>query len=98
MIVGWTAYREFYFDPMGSGIRPSEIGRASEIAAYLVQNPSLEVAIDGSGDDLSSRRTASIRNALMQAGVPAYKIRMGAFEAPDQRHDGQVEVLIKTRA
>jgi hypothetical protein len=98
MIVGWTAYREFYFDPMGASIRPAEISRASEIAAYLVQNPSLEVAIDGTGDDLSTRRTASVRSALMQAGVPAYKIQMGAFAVPNERHDGQIEVLIKTRA
>jgi len=74
------------------------MGRASEIAAYLALNPSLEVAIDGSGDDLSNRRTASVRSALMQAGVPADKIRMGAFAAPNQRHDGQIDVLIKTRA
>jgi len=98
MIVGWTAYREFYFDPLAASIRPTDMGRASEIAAYLVQNPSLDVAIDGSGDELSSRRSASVRSALMQAGVPSNRIQMGAFVTPDRRHNGQIEVLIKTRA
>jgi hypothetical protein len=34
----------------------------------------------------------------MQAGVPGYKIQMGAFADPDRRREGQIQVLIKTRA
>jgi outer membrane protein OmpA-like peptidoglycan-associated protein len=106
-VVGrWTTYRDFDFDRTDVSLRPSEMDRITEIAAYLVQNPSLEVGIDGSlnerlsrnSRDLSNRRADSVRDALMQAGVPAYKIQMGRFADPDRRHEGQIEVLIKTRA
>jgi outer membrane protein OmpA-like peptidoglycan-associated protein len=102
----WTTYREFNFDRTGANIPASEMDRVSEIAAYLVQNPSLDVGIDGSMDartfnqgdrDLSNRRADSVRDALMQAGVPASKIQMGPFADPDRRHEGQIQVLIKTR-
>jgi outer membrane protein OmpA-like peptidoglycan-associated protein len=103
----WTAYREFNFDRTGSNMRVSEMDRISEIAAYLVQNPSLEVGIDGSmaprgfsqsERDLSNLRADSVREALMQAGVPSYKIQMGAFADPSRLHQDQIQVLIKTRA
>lgn len=77
------------------------MGRISEIAAYLARNPSLELGIDGAADgrdpNLSERRVASVRDALMQAGVPGYQIRVGQFANPDVRRNGQVEVLLKTR-
>jgi outer membrane protein OmpA-like peptidoglycan-associated protein len=103
----WTAYREFNFDRTASDMRVSEMNRISEIAAYLAQNPSLEVGIDGSmavrgfnqGErDLSNLRADSVREALMQAGVPSYKIQMGAFADPSRLQQGQIQVLIKTRA
>ena len=81
--------------------------KVSDIAAYLARNPSLEVGIDGSMEnrrssqrdrDLSNARADSVRDALMQAGVPAYKIQMGEFADPDRRHLDEVQVLIKTRA
>src|SRR6185437_266697 len=66
------------------------------------RNPSLELGIDGAADgrdpNLSDRRVASVRDALMQAGVPAAQIRIGQFANPDVRRFGQVEVLLKTRA
>lgn len=103
----WTTYREFNFNGTGANVMASEMDRVSEIAAYLVWNPSLEIGIDGSMDarqfnqrdrDLSNLRADSVRNALMQAGVPAYKIQMGSFADPDRRQEDQIQVLIKTRA
>jgi outer membrane protein OmpA-like peptidoglycan-associated protein len=103
----WTAYREVNFDRTGSNISVSEMDKVSDIAAYLARNPSLEVGIDGSmaarasnqrDRDLSNLRADSVRDALMQAGVPGYKIQMGAFADPDRRHLDQIQVLIKTRA
>jgi len=103
----WTTYQEFNFNGAGENIMASETDRISEIAAYLVRNPSLEVGIDGSMDnrgfnqrdrDQSSRRADAVRAALMQAGVPAYKIQMGAFADPARRQQGQIQVLVKTRA
>ena len=102
----WTTYREFTFESTGVNIPASEIDRASEVAAYLVLNPSLDVGIDGTLDagkydrsacDLSILRAVSVRTALLQAGVPAYKIQRGAFADPDRRHDGQIQVLVRTR-
>ena len=102
----WTSYRDFDFDRTETSLRASEMDKIADIAAYLIQNPSLEVGIDGSlgerssrnNRDLSSRRAASVRDALMQAGVPANKIETGAFADPERRHEGQIQVLIKTRA
>ena len=106
IVARWTAYRDFGFDRSDAGLRGSEMDRIAQIAAYLVQNPSLEVGIDGSLNgrssrsdrELSDRRAVSVRDALTQAGVPAYQIEMGAFADPDRRHEGQILVLIKTRA
>jgi outer membrane protein OmpA-like peptidoglycan-associated protein len=51
------------------------------------QNPSLQVGIDGSMDpggtdprdqNLSDRRVSTVREALIQAGVRADKIKTGA--------------------
>jgi outer membrane protein OmpA-like peptidoglycan-associated protein len=103
----WTAYEEVNFDRSESKVPLSEMDTIDEIAAYLVRNPSLEVAIDGSMDKatsnrsdrkLSDRRAESVRDALQRAGVPNNKIQMGAFADPAVRHQGQIQVLIKTRA
>jgi outer membrane protein OmpA-like peptidoglycan-associated protein len=102
VVADWTAYREFHFDRGTADLRSSEMGRISEIAAYLARNRSLELGIDGVADgrnpNLNDRRVASVREALMQAGVPGYQIRVGTFANPDVRRYGQVEVLLKTRA
>jgi outer membrane protein OmpA-like peptidoglycan-associated protein len=103
----WTQYRDFAFDANKSDLRTSETGKAAEIAAYLKQNPSLQVGLEGSMDvrgtdqrdaglrDLSDRRVKLVRDALIQAGVPALKIKTGAF-GDARRHDQQVAVLIST--
>jgi hypothetical protein len=97
----WSYYRNFEFDRKDANIRDSERDRAPEIAAYLAQNPSLNVGIDnsmnGRDSDLDGRRVDTVRAALLQAGVPAYKIQIGAFGDPDREHERQVQVLIKTR-
>jgi outer membrane protein OmpA-like peptidoglycan-associated protein len=60
----------------------------------MAQNPSLQLDIDGP----SNARAASVRDALVQAGVPAYKIQMGAVGDPQLRRNDRVEVLISTRS
>jgi outer membrane protein OmpA-like peptidoglycan-associated protein len=106
IVADWTPYREFHFERGNAGLTDSDMHKASEIAAYLSQNPSLGVGIDGYMDndrfdrhdrDLSNQRANAVRDALVQAGVPAEKIQIGAFVDPDRRHDGQIAVLIKTR-
>jgi outer membrane protein OmpA-like peptidoglycan-associated protein len=101
----WTSYREFMFDYDRSDMQAADSSKVNEIAAYMNQNPSLQVGIDGSMDprgtdplnqDLSDRRVSAVRNALIQAGVPAYKIQAGAFGDARLTRDRRVEVLIRT--
>jgi hypothetical protein len=102
IVNSWTAYRDFTFDRGRTEILPAGRNTAAEIAQYLAKNPSLQVGIDGTMMDsrnqsLSDGRVNSVRVALQQAGVPASRIRQGAFNDPQFSHDGRVEVLISTQ-
>ena len=71
--------------------RHSLTNQPSEIAAYVRQNPSVRLGIDGSTDLLrgtnqynagrSQRRIAIGRDARIQAGVAADRIETGTFAA-----------------
>jgi outer membrane protein OmpA-like peptidoglycan-associated protein len=88
---GWASLKDFTFDYDRAEIRSSELNQPSEIAAYMRQNPSVRLGIDGSTDllrgtnqynaGLSQRRVAIVRDALIQAGVSADRIETGAFAA-----------------
>ena len=83
--------------------------KISDIASYVDQNPGVRLGIDGSTDlrrgtnheaDLSERRIANVRDALMRTGVSADRIETGGFAAERARCDdsagdcdGRVEVL-----
>jgi peptidoglycan-associated lipoprotein len=84
----WSSFRDFLFDFDKSAIRSNETSHVSDVAAYLKQNPSARVGIDGHTDPrgtdafnqgLSERRVNTIRDALVNAGVSAGKIHTGAF-------------------
>ena len=111
--VSWTAFNDFLFDFDKANVRQNEMSKVSDIAAHLQKNPSLTVGIDGHTDPrgtdlynqaLSERRVDAIKSALMNAGVPADKIKTGAFgeskvKCTDQseacwQRDRRVEVLI----
>jgi peptidoglycan-associated lipoprotein len=96
-------------------VRSSEMSKTSEIAAYMKQNPSLRLGIDGDTDtrgttrynaNLNERRISAVRDALIQAGVPADRIETGAFgqersncnDTTPQcwQRDGRVEVLVRS--
>jgi outer membrane protein OmpA-like peptidoglycan-associated protein len=47
-------------------------------------------------DTLSNRRVSAVRDALIQAGVPVYKIQSGTFGDARLTRDRRVEVLIRT--
>jgi outer membrane protein OmpA-like peptidoglycan-associated protein len=98
-------YRDFQFDYNQSDLQASETKKVSEIAQYLKNNPSLKVAIDGTMDprgndprnqDLSDQRVDSIRDALINAGVPTSKIQLGAFGDTRLTRDRRVAVLVRT--
>jgi outer membrane protein OmpA-like peptidoglycan-associated protein len=112
----WAALRDFTFDYDRTDIRSSEMNQSSEIAAYARQNPSVRLGLDGSTDllrgtnqynaGLSQRRVATVRDALIQAGVSADRIETGTFAAQRAtcndstercaQRDGRVEVLVRS--
>lgn len=84
----WASFRDFQFDFAKSDIRSHEMRKVTEIAAYMEQNPSARLGIDGHTDlrgteqhnqGLSERRVNAIRDALVDAGVPGEKIHIEAF-------------------
>jgi outer membrane protein OmpA-like peptidoglycan-associated protein len=101
----WTSYRDFWFQFDSAVIQASERGKFTAVATYMKKNPSLQIAIDWSTDpsgtdardqDLCDRRVKAIRDALVEAGVPAHKISAGAYGDVGLKRDGRVEVLIAT--
>ena len=84
----WSSFKDFLFDTDKSDIRPDETSKVTDIAAYMKQNPSVQVGIDGYADPrgtdkhnqaLSQRRVNAIRDALVKAGVASDKIKTGAL-------------------
>ena len=51
---------------------------------------------DPRDQSLADRRVEAVRNSLIEAGVPANKIKSGAFGDPAARRDRRVEVLFST--
>ena len=110
----WSSLKEFMFDYDRSDIRYSESKKPGEVAAYMSQNPSVRLGISGYTDmqgtnqynqPLNQRRVATVRDALIQAGVPAERIETGTFgtdrfqcnPAAEQcsQREGRVEVLVR---
>jgi len=99
----WTSYRDFWFADGSAELQSAEANRITEIAVYMKRNPSLQIGIDASTDsrsmdasnpNLSDRRAKAIREALVEAGVPANRISVGAYGDVELRRDRRVEVLI----
>jgi outer membrane protein OmpA-like peptidoglycan-associated protein len=105
-IVGqWTSYRDYNFSYNDSRVSSSDAGKTAGIAAYMKDNPSLQLGLDGTMDPngsdpkdqaLRDRRVDAVRSTLIDAGVPAYRIKTGAFGDPSTRSDRRVEVLFAT--
>lgn len=88
-MLGWSSYRDFAFDGDSDDILRADDDKAQEIADYLALNPSFRIGIDGA----SENRVANVRDALMDAGVPAAKIQTGDFGDAQLRSDNRVAVL-----
>jgi outer membrane protein OmpA-like peptidoglycan-associated protein len=91
----WISYRDFWFGFGSARIDATDADKVADVASYLQQNPSHRLALDGAiGDaDYSARRLDAVREALVAAGVPAYKIHTGVFGDPRLRRERRVEVL-----
>jgi peptidoglycan-associated lipoprotein len=98
---GWVSLRAIAFDFDKAEIRPSEMSKISDIAAYAADNPSIRVGIDGSTDlqrgtnkynvALSQRREANVRDALTRAGVSNDRIETGSFAAAQAKCTDRTE-------
>jgi peptidoglycan-associated lipoprotein len=84
----WSSFNNFLFDFDQSAVRSDETSKVADIAAYLKQNPTARVGIDGHTDPrgtdaynqgLSERRVNAISEALITAGVATGRIHTGAF-------------------
>ena len=71
----------------------SERGNAGDIARYLDQNQSYRIGLDGA----DRTRVGIVRDALVKAGVPTYRIETGNFGDEQLARDGRVEMLLSTR-
>jgi outer membrane protein OmpA-like peptidoglycan-associated protein len=86
----WNFYRDYTFSNTSDDIIPPDSSKAREIAQYLRQNPGARVAIDGPNEGY----IRSVRDALMDAGVPRSKIEIGSYGDPRRRGDHRVLVLV----
>ncbi len=101
----WVVYRELRFDPNRGDLQTSENTKLTEVVRYLQANPSLNVGIDSSmspsgvevhNQQVINARATSVRNALIEAGVPTARIQTGAFRDPNVPREGQLAVLIRS--
>jgi outer membrane protein OmpA-like peptidoglycan-associated protein len=96
----WVSYREFWFGGNSADILDTQKAMLVGMAKYVKNNPSLILGLDGYIDndhkDLSNSRINNVRDGLINAGVPAERIRVGDFGDSKLRRDGRVEVLIMT--
>ncbi len=86
----WTFYRRYTFSSISDLIMRADGSKALEVAYYVQQNPASRVALDGTND----RRVGAVRLALLDSGVPAGKITIGAFGDAKVRSNGGVVVLV----
>ncbi len=102
---GWVSLRDITFDFDKAEIRPSEMGKISDIASYAKQNPTVLLGIDGATDllrgsnrynvSLSQQRVANVRDALVRSGVSATRIETGGFAAERAKCDDATEQCAK---
>jgi outer membrane protein OmpA-like peptidoglycan-associated protein len=86
----WSVYRGYDFAFARDDIAANDSQKAGQIAEHMSRNPSYKLALDGP----SHRRVVAVRDALISAGVPAYKIETGAYGDPKLRSDRHVAVLV----
>jgi outer membrane protein OmpA-like peptidoglycan-associated protein len=100
IVPAWVTYREFVFDPGENTLAGPQVKEIAAMAEYMNRNPSLQLGIDGYSDKQATTqnlaRVQSVRDALIQAGMPTDKIKTGPFGHPELRQKDHVEVLLKS--
>lgn len=76
--------KDIFFDYDTSKIRPNEVSAKEEDASFLQQHPSIKILVEGHCDDrgsdeyniaLGTSRAESVRQSLLQQGIPADRIK-----------------------
>lgn len=84
----WRQIGDVRFDFDKADLQPFEVKKVSEAAAYLKDNPTFLVELEGFADPrgsdaynmkLSDRRVNAVRDALIAAGVRKERILIGAY-------------------
>ena len=95
----WRSYRDFWFNDESAALEATDRDSIRDVANYLRQNASRRLAIDAGTPEgaLRRQRIAAIRDALIAAGVPQFKIQEGRFGDERLRRERRVEILISAR-
>lgn len=96
----WSSYRDFWFDYDSVHLHRVDLDNVADVANYLRQHPAYRLGIDTASadvDGLRKQRVDTVRGALINAGVPGYKIQEGTFGDERLKRERRVEVLIETR-
>lgn len=97
----WRVYREYRFNDGSAMVRPKEVVKSIDTAAYARQNPSAHFRVDGfrndQSEDLGRRRLQTVRNSLIDAGVPAMQVEIGILARRRGPHEGVVQVQLSDR-
>jgi hypothetical protein len=89
-IGAWSGFWDYTFNGSSNDILHYDQRMAGDIAKYVNENQTRRLGIDGS----DPQRVEIVRQALLNAGVPAWKMQVGAFGDPKLRRYGRVAVLV----
>jgi len=100
----WTSLRTIWFECDTFEVHRSDRMKIDEIVEYTRQNQSFDIGVDSAVPTLGARHSEAdredairrgnvVRDALIAAGVPASRIKIGAFGDVNQRRAGRVEIL-----
>jgi hypothetical protein len=86
----WTGFWDYTFNGNSNEILHYDRRMAGDIANYVNENQTRRIAIDGA----DPTRVEIVRQALFNAGVPGWKMQVGAYGDPKLRRYGRVAVLV----
>jgi len=89
-IGAWSGFWDYTFNGNSNDILHFDRRMGGDIAKYVSENQTRRIGIDGA----DARRVEVVRQELLNAGVPAYKMQVGAFGDPQLRRYGRVAVLV----
>ena len=98
------SFNDVLFDYDRAEIRQDEAAKITQLAEYIKKNDGLVVRLDGHTDPrgsdpynmkLSQRRVETVKKALIDAGVPADRVRIAAFGQRQLKCTGKDESCLQ---